>query len=217
MTGDGRIVRSGGRVVKNVSGYDLHRSHVGAMGSLGVIVSVCLKLWPTPPSGVTIRLQDVSEAKGVQRPLALLETRDGVDLFLWGTEAETGDAASRVAGDVRQGLLWPEDPAGAFRWSLRVNPSLVAEAISLVGEWPFLALHGVGELRLASDSITGAAELREWAEATGGSLVMVHHPGRLPPIDAWGTPPETFDFQKRLIGEFDPARIINPNRLPGGL
>ena len=49
VTGDGRVVRGGGRVVKNVSGYDLPRLVVGAFGSLGVITSVCLKLWPSLP------------------------------------------------------------------------------------------------------------------------------------------------------------------------
>ncbi len=48
VTGDGRVVRGGGRVVKNVSGYDLPRLVVGAFGSLGVVTSVCLKLWPRP-------------------------------------------------------------------------------------------------------------------------------------------------------------------------
>ncbi len=217
VTGDGRVVRSGGRVVKNVSGYDLHRAHVGAMGSLGVIVTVCLKLWPTPSSGVTIRLKDVSAAQAIQRPLAVLETREGVDLFLWGTEAETTDAASRVDGDAQPGLHWPDDPMGAFRWSLRVAPALTAEAVSRVGAWRFLAVHGIGEVRLASDTTEGAQDLRKWAESTGGSLVLVHHPGDSPPMDPWGTSPDTIAIHRRLVGEFDPARIINPNRLPGGV
>jgi hypothetical protein len=72
-------------------------------------------------------------------------------------------------------------------------------------------------MRLASDDIDGANELRAWAEASGGSLVLVDHPEELPPLDPWGTPPETIELQRELIAQFDPARVINPRRLPGGI
>src|SRR6185312_4854151 len=49
-TGDGRLVKGGGRTVKNVSGYDIPRLAVGSHGTLGVIVQVTLKLWPLPPA-----------------------------------------------------------------------------------------------------------------------------------------------------------------------
>ena len=45
---DGTHTKTGGRVVKNVQGYDLHRLHTGAYGTLGVIISVALKLVPLP-------------------------------------------------------------------------------------------------------------------------------------------------------------------------
>lgn len=48
VTGDGRLIRSGGRVVKNVAGYDLARLLVGDGGSLGVVVEVTFKLSPRP-------------------------------------------------------------------------------------------------------------------------------------------------------------------------
>lgn len=46
----GEMVRSGGRVVKNVAGYDLHKLHIGALGTLGVIVEVTFKVRPLPES-----------------------------------------------------------------------------------------------------------------------------------------------------------------------
>src|ERR1700682_3553112 len=43
---DGHLATAGGRVVKNVSGYDLMKLHYGAMGSLGVIVAASFKVFP---------------------------------------------------------------------------------------------------------------------------------------------------------------------------
>src|SRR5439155_10085560 len=49
-TPEGTLLHSGGRVVKNVSGYDLHRMHTGALGAFGVIVEATFKLAPHPPA-----------------------------------------------------------------------------------------------------------------------------------------------------------------------
>lgn len=51
---DGTITKSGGRVVKNVQGYDMHRLHTGAFGTLGVIAEVALKVVPVPAVTGTI-------------------------------------------------------------------------------------------------------------------------------------------------------------------
>jgi glycolate oxidase FAD binding subunit len=61
---DGSLVKSGGRVVKNVSGYDLHRLHTGALGAFGVIVEASFKVAPLPPLARTlaIRARDLRAA-----------------------------------------------------------------------------------------------------------------------------------------------------------
>lgn len=51
---DGTITKSGGRVVKNVSGYDMSRLHIGAIGTLGVIAEVSFKLTPKPAKEATV-------------------------------------------------------------------------------------------------------------------------------------------------------------------
>ncbi|MDE3720050.1 FAD-binding oxidoreductase [Nocardiopsis sp. N85] len=47
---DGVVARSGGRVVKNVAGYDLAKLHTGGYGTLGVIASAAFRLHPLPPA-----------------------------------------------------------------------------------------------------------------------------------------------------------------------
>lgn len=61
---NGRVVRSGGRVVKNVAGYDLARLFCGSRGSLGIISTVNFKLAPLPPISRTLvaRFNDVNAA-----------------------------------------------------------------------------------------------------------------------------------------------------------
>jgi glycolate oxidase FAD binding subunit len=62
---DGRRVKGGGRVVKNVAGYDLPRLYAGSRGTLGVIVEVSFKVMPRPPAAafVAVPLESVARAE----------------------------------------------------------------------------------------------------------------------------------------------------------
>ena len=61
VTGDGRLVHSGGRVVKNVAGYDLTRVEAGGFGAFGVIVLVHLRLRALPRADQTLALEGSRE------------------------------------------------------------------------------------------------------------------------------------------------------------
>jgi glycolate oxidase FAD binding subunit len=50
VTGDGQIAKSGGSVVKNVSGYDIHKLMIGALGTLGVMTRINFRMFPVPSS-----------------------------------------------------------------------------------------------------------------------------------------------------------------------
>jgi glycolate dehydrogenase FAD-binding subunit len=58
VTGDGRMIQSGGRVVKNVAGYDLTRLEVGGFGAFGVIALVHLRLRALPRADLTLALEE---------------------------------------------------------------------------------------------------------------------------------------------------------------
>jgi glycolate oxidase FAD binding subunit len=94
---DGTSSKSGGRVVKNVTGYDMHKLHVGALGTLGVIAEVTFKLAPLPVARETLAIacDDARTACG----LALAAHDAG--LSLQAVEVLSPTAAHRLLLDAR--------------------------------------------------------------------------------------------------------------------
>ena len=133
-TPSGELVRTGGRVVKNVSGYDLHRLHTGALGVFGVIVEASFKLATLPPGTRSLavpreRIEDASalalELRELGLPLRALSVLSPQAAAVAGLEArphaliETmGDEAvldrCSAAIDERAGGAAIEPPAGAW-------------------------------------------------------------------------------------------------------
>jgi len=63
VTGDGRILRLGGRVMKNVAGFDLVRLFVGSAGRLGVVVSASLRVFPRPRAQRILLLEGAGDGR----------------------------------------------------------------------------------------------------------------------------------------------------------
>ena len=225
VTGDGRIVRGGGQLVKNVTGFDIPRLAAGSLGSLGLVGQVCLKLWPVASSHATVRVDDPQRALvDAYRPLAILE-RNGVShVYLGGTPQEVAGQAAQLGEIVSDQTEWPEPFAvsgNEVLCSIRIPPSdLVSMVERLPSGWDYVAAHGVGELTVKAPSVQldNLFGLREAAEARRGALVLLDGPSDVyEKFDPWGTPPPSVDLQRRVIARFDPDRVINRGRLPGGL
>lgn len=219
-TGDGRVVKGGAQVVKNVTGYDIPRLVTGSLGSLGLIGRVCLKLWPIGSRTATVRVDDpVRAVAETHRPLAILETRAGCAVYLSGTDREVEAQAAALGGPLTEGLAWPDRVVGEVVVSVRVPPALTTEAVRrLPAPKSFVAQHGVGEVTAALSGIQPQAlgGLRSWAEGEGGAMVLLSRPAGFD-LDPWGSPPSSLALQRRIKAAFDPVGVMAPGRLPGGL
>lgn len=222
VSSDGRVSTAGGRLVKNVTGYDLPRLATGSLGSLGLIARACFKLWPLPVAAATVPVESAEEALSIAyRPLAVLETDGKTSVFLGGTREEIEGQAKALGGSAAEGLSWPDPPKGQIRFSVRVPPSYLRSIVRRFGRrWQYVAQFGVGEVSVGTDEAGREAleELRVAAESVGGTLVLLDGPdGLRQEFDPWGTPPASLPIQRRLVELFDPGRMINPGILPGGI
>jgi glycolate oxidase FAD binding subunit len=88
---DGTLAKGGGKVVKNVAGYDLPKLYIGALGTLGVITSATFRLHPLPTAMRTLALaaRELS-ALGDVVSRVLASTLTPALLDLWSPEAPGG-------------------------------------------------------------------------------------------------------------------------------
>lgn len=236
VNGRGEMLTFGGQVMKNVAGYDVSRLMAGALGTLGLLVEVSLKVLPRAPAEVTLRFE-LSQAQALHKlngwggqPLPLnascwMDERGTGRLLLRLRGAQAAvEAACRTLGGERepqadsfwlqcrdQQLPWFTARAGRDLWRLSVPqtaPVLDLPEPTLV-EW-----HG-GQRWLAADR-ADADRVRRVAAAAGGhaTLFRVSTATDIPRF----TPPQPpLDrIQRELKRQFDPAGIFNRGRLfPG--
>jgi glycolate oxidase FAD binding subunit len=137
----GRVTKSGGRVVKNVSGYDLHRPQVGAYGTLGVIVEAHFKVAARP---------EVSAIWAV--PRATLAEAHGILLEIAATALRP--VALEAVDAVSAGLLRARAP------ELPGEPGLAVALVGIEGSRPSFERHARDLASFAAHG-EGAAVLLE--------------------------------------------------------
>jgi len=213
-TGYGEVVHAGGRLVKNVTGYDLSRLATGSYGSLGLIGSVCLKLWPAASVRRTVVIEDaLIGLDTLYQPVAMLETENGVSAYIQGTERSVQIDGDTLGGVSSDGFIWPDPIRSSVLVDVRVPARLVPEALVVVRSLSprrFVAQHGVGVIETGFDSYdeSSLGELRAWVQGVGGSVAI--NAAGLSAEERWGPPSGAAAVQQRLLGLFDPSGVCNP-------
>lgn len=225
---DGRdqLLRFGGKVIKNVAGFDVSRLMAGSMGTLGLLTEITLKTVPRPRAECTLRFEmDQPQAlesmtRWATRPLPLSATEwhDGMlHVRLSGADAAVRAARTALGGEIIHGAdqYWgsvreqqlPFFAAAAELWRL----SLPAHTPVLPVSGPTLIEWG-GSLRWLAGPQDGAS-LRGLASRSGGHATRYRTPVRAPEGPFQPLSPAMLTIHKRLKAAFDPARIFNRGRL----
>ena len=215
VTADGRVVKGGGKTVKNVSGYDLPRLLVGSLGTIGVLTQATLRCRPRPAhSGWYATDADPAEVRTrLFRPSSVLWDGRTTRVLLEGHADDV--EAERVRGDLAPDPgaepVWPEGP---HRGRVSVRPAAVAALGAALGgitglRW--LAEVGVGTVHVASDDPARLADARAAAVAEGGW--MLREAGA-PDLDGFGGPLPNGALMARVKVAFDPTGKLSPGRLP---
>ena len=113
---DGRLIRSGGKVVKNVAGFDVMKLFVGAQDSLGIVVEATFKLLPKPETEhfVRIRCATLEEANGaLDRVMESPITPSVLDLHNDAAEGEGFSVVLGFSGSYAE-VDWQLERAGAL-------------------------------------------------------------------------------------------------------
>ena len=232
VNGRGEALVFGGQVMKNVAGYDVSRLMAGALGTLGLLTELSLKVLPQAPAEATLRF-DAAQDEALRRlnawggqPLPLsascwLEENGQGRLYLRLRGAAAAvEAACRSLGGERleaaaqwaalreQSLPWSQPAPGRELWRLSVPQT--APVLDLP-EPPLVEWHGAQRwVRVAAGA---GARLRDAALRVGGHATLFRSTeagasGRFTPL-----PPALATLHQRLKNEFDPAGIFNRGRL----
>ena len=225
LDGKGSDLHFGGKVMKNVAGYDISRLMCGALGTLGVILEVSIKVLPLPVAEITVR-REQTQADAIAllnewagKPLPITATcHYGNALFvrLAGAAAAVRAARDKIGGEeVADGpAFWRavRDQTLDFFQGLealwRLSVKTTTPPLNLAGpqliEWG----GGLRWLRTGAD----AGSVRQAAAFGGGHATLFRGGDRAAGVFHPLTP-ALEQLHRRLKEKFDPAGIFNPGRL----
>ena len=238
VTDDGVEVKAGGRVVKNVAGYDLMKLHIGALGTLGVVTQLTLKVKPKPEASACVAFGcDSASLATVLDALAASRTRP-VAVELLNQAARRAASVSERSSEEWTLLVAFEEKAAAVRWQVStLLDELKAVPARGAGELPDTsAFDALAALQLRPDSrfIGKRSVLPSEVAATvltapPGALVHAHAlsgviwmhadaavEGVVPRRGAPGSappPPPGWELMRHVKRTLDPDDVFNPGRL----
>ena len=222
LDGCGRSLRMGGTVFKNVAGFDGFRLMAGALGCLGVLLDVSIRVAPRPRAEASCSF-DIDWTAARERITALMRTpvplsgaaHDGERLHLrFSGPAAAVEAATKAAGgDETPELFWKHlrnrstGPLTAPRlWRLSVPRT--AQLDALPGRW--LRDWAGGEIWLESGE--SAARIRTLAADVRGHAMLYRGATAGEAVFA-PLPDGLLALPRRLKSAFDPAGVFNPGRM----
>ncbi len=124
----GEIIETGGKVVKNVVGYDLTHLLVGSEGTLAVITKIILRLVPKPPVQATLRASFASVEAAVNAVSEIIRRR----VVPAALELIDGESLDAVARNLQVHSLAPEGTAAILLLEVDGTPNAVEEEASRV-------------------------------------------------------------------------------------
>jgi len=215
-TGDGRIIKGGGRTVKTVTGYDLPRLMTGSLGTLGVIVQATLKLWPLPMAeqwfaaqGDTPRMVAMAGdiLAATYRPAAVIVSPGSLHVCLAGVPDDVVAPAGMATATE------PHGPAGDGVVEAGVPPAALADLVRRLHAdgYGFEAWMGTGICHVAVSSAAEVAAVRDLAMLFGGHAQVTRGDDALR-ADPFGPPPPGAHIMRRIRAAFDPAGVMCPGR-----
>jgi glycolate oxidase FAD binding subunit len=240
---DGVTAHAGGKVVKNVAGFDLTKLMVGSLGTLAGIASATFRVFPKPVCTQSVLVHANPQSTlfaaliddPALEPVSVVHypALDGIVLTFSGLEASVdGQIAHASALAARQAAACePLDGAalercmafesavrssGEWRWTSRTN---AARARTIMAPPVALALEvGYPTLGVTLASADDEAPMDELIASRGRSIVFRAMPPRARGrVDAWGEPAPSFALMRALKTNFDPKGLCNPGRFLGGL